>query len=330
MIVSLFKTRQPGYYVFLSLLSIVVYISVVRSAMLVTSENGMLLYRLITAYADTYGNLYFIAGLILFVLQGIQIHLLVNQFEVLYKSSYLPWLMYMVLMGSVPGLLMFSPALLSNTLLLLMLDRIFRIYKSEYAQGYHFEAAAMLSLAVCIYLPALSFILLLIASILILHPFDWRNWVSAILGFMTPLYMLAFILFLTDRTALMIPENFLSGYQITFKIKSALPPSYTVTAVIVFIISVISILTLRENFYKNTSRTRSYQQVVIIYFFITLLIPFFTPGIPLFKFALPAIPLSILIGYYLLAVRKNWVADTALILLVALALFNHLKLTFSL
>ncbi len=179
----------------------------------VTSENGMLLYRLITVYADTYGHLYFITGLILFVLQGIQIHLLVNQFEVLYKPSFLPWLMYIVLMGSVPGLLMFSPALLANSFLLLMFDRIFRIYKCDNAQGYHFEAAAMLSLAVCIYLPAASFLLLLIASILILHPFDWRNWVSAFLGFCAPVYLLAVILFLNDRIAMMMTEKFLSGYQ---------------------------------------------------------------------------------------------------------------------
>lgn len=289
----------------------------------------MLLYRLITVYADTSPNLYFVAGLILFILQGIQIHLLVNQFEVLYKPSYLPWLMHILLMGSVPGLLMFSPALLSNSFLLLMFDRIFRIYKCDYAQGYHFEAAAMLSLAVCIYLPVVSFVLLLIASMLILHPFDWRNWVSAFLGFFAPVYLLAIILFLSDNLAMMLPENFLSGYQLAFEIKSVIPASYTVTAVFVILLAGLSILMLRENFYKNTSRTRSYQQVLIIYVFITLVISFFTPGIPLFKFALPAIPLSILIGYYLLAVRKNWIADTALILLVALALFNHLKPPFS-
>ncbi len=95
------------------------------------------------------------------------------------------------------------------------------------------------------------------------------------------------------------------------------------------LLAVLSILMLRENFYKNTSRTRSYQQVLIIYVFIALLITFFTPGIPLYKFALPAIPLSILIGYYLLAVRKNRIADTALLLLIALALYNHLKPPFS-
>lgn len=329
MIVSLFKTRQPGYYLFMSLLSIVVFLSGLRSETLVTSENGMLLFRLITAYADTTPNLYFIAGLILFVLQGIQVHLLVNHFEVLYKPSFLPWLMFIVLMAGFPGLMIFSPALLANSFLLIMFDRLFRIYKCEYAQGYHFEAAAMLSVAVCIYLPAASIILLLIASMLILHPFDWRNWVSAILGFMAPIYLLAISLLFSDSIALMLPENFLSGYQLAFEIKSVIPASYAVTAIFVILLTVLSILMLRENFYKNTSRTRSYQQVIIIYVFITLLISFFTPGIPLFKFALPAIPLSILIGYYLLAVRKNWIADTALILLVALALFNHLKLSFT-
>ncbi len=329
MIVSLFKTRQPGYYAFMSLLSITVFLAGLKSEMRVNTENGMLLYRLITVYADTSQNLYFIAGLILFVLQGIQLHLLVNQFEVLYKPSYLPWLLYIVLMGSVPGVLMFSPALLANSFLLLMFDRIFRIYKCDYAQGYHFEAAAMLSLAVCIYLPAASFILLLIASILILHPFDWRNWVSAFLGFCAPVYLQVIILFLNDSVSHLLRENLLSGYKLTFELKSVIPASYTVTAAFIIFLTVLSILMLRENFYKNTSRTRSYQQVLIIYVFITLLISFFTPETQLFKFALPAIPLSILIGYYLLAVRKNWMADTALILLVVLALFNHLKPPFS-
>lgn len=329
MIVSLFKTRQPGFYVFLTLISIAVFLSGIRNSTLLVSGKGMPLYTLITAFSGASEHIYFIAGIFLFVIQGIQLHFLVSRFEVLYKPSFLPWLIYIVLMAAVPGMLIFSPSLLANTFLLLMFDRLFRIYKSEYAQGYHFEAAFMLSIAVCISLPAASFILLMIASMLILHPFDWRNWVSAFLGFLSPIYLLAIILFLAGRTDVLMPENYLHGFRWAFQWSNVLPSGEKVTSLFILVLYVLSIFKLRENFYKNTSRTRSFQQVVIMYGFIALLISFFTPAIPAYKFVLPAIPLAIVIGYYLLALKKNWMADTFLILLIALAIFNHLKLSFS-
>lgn len=328
MIADKFKTRQPGFYVFLSLISILVFLVGAKEESRVYAGESALLYSLIISFTNNSESVYYIAGLILFVLQGIQIHILVNRFEVLYKPSYLPWLVYIAMMASVPGMLMFSPALLANSFLLIMFDRLFRIYKCDYAQGYHFEAAAMLSLAVCTYLPSAGFILLFITAMLILHPFDWRNWVSAFLGFLAPLYLLTFFLFLAGKTELLFSIKNRSGLSWSFQLGNLLPAGVTVTAVFILLLAVLSILMLRENFYKNTSRTRSYQQVIIIYTFLALLILLFTPEIPVFKFILPALPLAIITGYYLLALRKSWIADTILIMLIILILFNHLNLPF--
>jgi hypothetical protein len=325
MIVSLFKTRQPGMYVFLVLLSIVVFlIAREKSLPVIQSHAAMPLYRLITLCDQKYWLLYSTLTLIIFVLQGIQIHLLISRFEVLYKASFLPWLMYILLMVLVPGLLVFSPAMIANTFILLMFDRLFRIYKCEHAQGYHFEAAAMLSLAVCFYLPAVSFILLLIAAFLILHPFDWRNWVSGLLGFSAPVYLLSVFLLITGKADGFIPDRL----NMPFKIHLHLSSNFKVSAFFILILTLLSVLKLRENFYKNNSKTRLFQQVTVIYCFIALLTSLFTPSLPLFRYALVVPGLAVLNGYYMLALRRNWVADSLLILLVTLAILNHFKLPF--
>lgn len=328
MVVHLFKTRQPGYYAVLWLISISVYCTSLRFEPAAAPETGMPLYQMMMPAEGSVSPWFFMAGLLLFMLQGLQVHLLVNQFEVLYKPSFLPWLMYILLMSLFPGMLKFTPALIANSFLLIMLDRLFRIYKCEYAQGYHFEAAAMLSLAACIYLPAAGFILLLIASILLLHPFDWRNWVSACLGFLSPVYLLAVVLFLAGRTDRLMPEPFKSGLTWKIEWNHVLPQGAMVTVVCVLVLYTLSILMLREHFYKNTSRTRSFQQVIVLYSFVALLISLFTPTMPVYKLVMPAIPISIVTGYYLLALKKNWMADTVFLLIMALAVFNQISLPF--
>jgi hypothetical protein len=222
----------------------------------------------------------------------------------------------------------FSPALIANTFILLMFDRLFRIYKCEQAQSYHFEAAAMLSLAVCFYLPAVSFILLLIAAFLILHPFDWRNWVSGLLGFSAPFYLLSVFLLITGKADGFIHDLFPSGLNMPFKIHLHLSSNFKVSAFFILILTLLSVLKLRENFYKNNSKTRLFQQVTVIYCFIALLTSLFTPSLPLFRYALVVPGLAVLNGYYMLALRKNGVADSLLILLVTLAMINHFKLPF--
>jgi hypothetical protein len=318
-----FNTRHPAVYALLVIICALLYLSGGFSSPVVT-EPLMPLYRLIIIEGKSNLWIYQVSALLLFVMQTVYLNSLVVRFEVMNKTSFYPGLMYAVWMGSVPELMTFSPALIANTLLLAMLDRLFQIYKSSYAQSCFFEAAVLLSLAICFYLPAAVFVLLMVAAGLILRPFDWRHWMSALFGLLTPPYLLMVIFFLTDKT-----EYITSGWQhyrlyIIPTVMKSIPESYLITLFTGFLFTVLGVHRLRMDYYRSSSQTRLFQQIIVLFLLISLLSLFFSSS-SLSPLVLPVVAMAVLTAILLHAMKRKWMAEVCFFFLLLLAIMNRLK-----
>ena len=119
MLIRIFRSTQLLPLILLAILSGTMWMVSKSDSYRVVEANGMPLYDLVVAVL---GNLPIWAGpLIGFVLtfsQAIHLNLVLNKHEVLYKNSWLPALLYVVLIGILPPLLWFHPLLFVNSILI--------------------------------------------------------------------------------------------------------------------------------------------------------------------------------------------------------------------
>lgn len=325
MIIKFFKTQQPFAYFLFAAIVLVIWFPVYFSGFTINEGNSMPFYSLLLKLISPEKKiLYFLLACGLIISQAIQFNIIVSKHDVLYKSSYLPGLFYLLLMSIIPPFISFHPVLIVNSILIIVLDKIFRLYKNEEPLALDFDICVLLSITTMIYLPAAIFILLYLSGLIILRSFSWRDWVIGFMGFLTPVFFVLLYYFLTDRLDEIKALVYDSGITRQFNIKNAIPAGYSVTIVWVSILFVLSILKIRENFYKNAAKTRNYQQIILFFVIISLLMIIFTPSSMLYRFSALSIPLSVVVSYYFLASKKIWVTETLFLLLVAIVFYNFI------
>jgi len=229
-------------------------------------------------------------------------------------------------MSLMPQFLWLHPILLANIFLLFALDKIFSIYKSPFPLGNIFDSAALISLASLFYLPAAVLLILLLISILILRAFAWRNFAVAIIGFIIP-YLFVGVYYFWN-------ENFHEFRR--FTIPATLPDVKNITVqtniygwILFSMIAILFLLTLvkaQANFYKNVIRTRKFQMLLLFFLAITILIYLIKGSREPYHFSLIAVPLSVFIAYYFLAVKKIWMVETFLWIMLIVMIVQHVNL----
>ena len=128
--------------------------------------------------------------------------------------------------------------------------------------------------------------------------------------------------FLTDKLPEIKNLIFNSGITSQFNIKNVIPPGYSLTIIWVVTVAVLAFLKIRGNFYKNAAKTRNYQQLILFFLIISLLMIIFTPSPILYRFSILCIPLAVIIAYYFLTIKKEWIAESLFVLFIALMIYN--------
>lgn len=132
-------------------------------------------------------------GFILVTTQAFHLNLVLNKHEVLYKSTWLPSLLYLFMAGLLPPFLWMHPLLFVNSILIFVLDRLFSLYKNPSPLSLAFDSAFLLSLSALFYLPAVILFIFYFLCMIILRPFSWREWMAGIMGMFFPSFLLFYI-----------------------------------------------------------------------------------------------------------------------------------------
>lgn len=262
--------------------------------------------------------------LLILISQVLYLDNIVNRYEILYKGSHLPGLMYIVCMGIFPGFIGFHPVLLVNSLLLFVMDNLFGMYKKPSAMSNIFNAAFLLGLATLIYVPSIILYLLLLTGIVLLRPYAWRDWVVSLIGLALPFFFIS-IYFLWI-------EQLQEFWAYIFKFINNLPEfrlssfdhKYYFTVGVVSALMLLTFRKLQINFYKNFIRTRRYQQVLLAFLVLSLASIMLSLTVSLTHFAILAIPVSIFLGYYFLALKKIFWTETFFLILISAIIYNYL------
>jgi len=323
MLIRVCKNTQPIPLILIIIISIITWSFSANSQFKIVETNGMPLYEIANYLVNSLPIwLVPILGFLITVSQAIHLNFILNKHEVLYKDSYLPALMFTVLAGLLPPFLWFHPILIVNTILIFALDKIFALYKNSSPFSNCFDSAFLLALAALTYLPSIVLFLVYAVSLLVLRPFSWREWTIGIMGFILPFFFAFLYYFLQNQLLDFYNGVFITGINKKLDWNHFFVLKYTTSVIIVCLLLIFSIVRLQSNYYKNVTKSRLIQQLLFILIPVGLLSVLVSRDEQLYRFEILIVPFSVYLGYFFLSTKKQWMAESIFVVLIAAWIYN--------
>jgi hypothetical protein len=254
-----------------------------------------------------------LAGLMVFI-QALLLNRLVNHYGLLGKPTFLPALMYITISGLFTPFLVLSLPLLCNFLIIWMLFRLFSLYKSNDAKSAAYDLSMIVAIGSLIYLPFIYLFLIIWIALFIFKPFNWRELVAGIMGYITIFFFLAVYYYL---------NNSITAFNnIWLPLGTRFPDSINIRNYnYVLLIPVVAILALcfiklQQNYFKSYVQVRKSFQLLFFVFLIAALSFYVNHAFHLNHFLLCAVPVSIFFAYYFLYTKRRWFYETLFALLL--------------
>lgn len=324
MLISAFRSTRFFPLVLLVVIAAAMWIASLSAGYRVVESNGMPLYDVVLAFLQLLpawaGPL---IGFLLTTSQAIHLNLVLNKHEVLFRDSWLPALLYVVLSGLLPPFLWFHPLLLVNSILIFVLDRIFSLYKNGAPMSLTFDSAFLLSLAALFYLPAVALFIFYFIGIIMLRPFSWREWMVGLLGLLFPFFFAFLYYFLNDALQLFYERVFVSGIKRQIDLQHLFAIEYSASILLVGVLFLLSLLKLQVNYFKNVTKSRLIQQLLVLMIPVCFLSVLVSRDESLFRFSTLSVPLAVYLAYYFLSGKKRWLMEVIFLLLLLCWCYNY-------
>ena len=262
----------------------------------------------------------FLAG-ILVLAQALLVNYLVNHFNLLGKPTFLPALMYVTITALFTPFMVLSAPLICNFLVIWMLFKLFSFYKSDDAKSTAYDLGMIVAVGSLIYLPYIYLFLSIWIALVIFKPFNWREWISGILGYLTVFFFLAVFYYLNNRLG-----NF---YQIWAPLGTKFPNRININyynylvLVPVLLILVLYFFKLQQNYLKSYVQVRKSFQLLFFIFLIGGLSFYVKSEFNLSHFLLCAVPAAVFFSYYFVNANIKWFYESLyLLLLISIIYFQ--------
>jgi hypothetical protein len=254
-----------------------------------------------------------VAGFMVYV-QAILFNRVVNNHALLSKPSFLPALLYVTSASLFMPFLILSPPLICNFLLIWIMDKFLKVGKSSNAIMIMFDVGMIIAIGTLIYFPFIVMLVMLWLTLLLYRSFEWREWVSGLVGIFTIFFFVGVYYYWNDSLSMFykiwlpLGNKFPSVFKINYNDYLVLIP--------VLVMMVLAALQLRENFFRSFISTRKAFQM-LFFMFIVALISFYTkPDFRLYHFLLCVPPGSVLLAYYFSNAKKRWFYESLFLILV--------------
>jgi len=155
-------------------------------------------YQTIANFFARYPLWYKAVAVILFFISGIYILSINNKFIILKSRSYLPILFFTLCSAAFLPIQRLNPALVSLLLVLLCIDHLFAVYQKNVPLDNLFRAGLAVGLATLFYAPAIAIAIWALLALLVLRPFNVREWFVLLFAFTVPWLSYMLVLFIIN------------------------------------------------------------------------------------------------------------------------------------
>lgn len=250
-----------------------------------------------------------------------------TRFIIINNRTYLPAIVYILLVSGIPDIQKLNPALISTFLILIIIEQVLDSYRFESLFYGFFTAAFFLGVGCLIY-PFFAFYLITLwAGIILLRKFNWREWMFTILGFITPiLFAFSYYYILEDKPAFVF-EQFVPFFQHSYDFPGFTPQVYVFLGIVTFVMLIASQFLLQAYSARKILSRRAYS--LLLWVFLNSLALFFVveqASVEVIYIA--AIPLAFLLSNYWTFVKATFWGNLFLFLLLLSAFFNQISYYF--
>ena len=264
----------------------------------------------------------FVVASIIIGLQAIYLNYIVNEFKLLSSQTHLPALLFIILNAGISTLMVFSPLLIVNILILIAFHQMLLMYNQNNAFAISFNIGFLIAIATLIYFPVILIFLLLWIALLYTKSPNWRELVIAVLGFSVPVMFYVAYYFLTDQLSHLITFGW-GGYRIfnlTAIPSSLLARSFFIT---LLLIGLFASLNLFKAIAIHVVKIKKHLILVILLFLLLLSTLLLNSKDYLATYTLLTVPIAIVIASFLNNIKKKWLTELVFSLLLISILVGY-------
>jgi len=254
-------------------------------------------------------------NLLFIVVGALMLNYLSVQQEISGKVNFVPGFIYVMMGFLATDNSLLHPLLVANVVVLYSLNRFYTSYREEHrATAILFEAAFFMGLAPFFYTNYLILFPLCIIAVLILRPFGWRDWTAILMGYFTPFYIYACLMYLNDGDMFLMFRFFADS--LTSFGRPVVSEYYYLFNLGVLLCLLMAMVHYLSQGLGPKVKTQKGKSVMIWFLIISAFNIFITEDASDFLFINCIIPLSLLIGDYMAEVKRLKIANTLLFLLL--------------
>lgn len=244
---------------------------------------------------------YSILAVVILFVQSLYLKSIATRHKLFPRHTYIPSFVFLLLTSVYPPFNFFGETLIVNWLLLGGMDVMFGFTQTNHPRKLIYNAGFLFSVAALFQFTMLAFFLMLLVGMVMFRPFNLGEWSVAIMGYVTPPYFVACILFLADRFKLLSEWPHI-GFSMTSGVSS---PFYLIVMLTgLFILLACGIYAMLQNVAMSNIYVRRDWIALSFYLIISVFVAILTePGIrTAWLITMPA--LSIIISHAFL-LEKN-------------------------
>lgn len=325
--IRFFNVNNPSVAVFLLLyvfiLNLVIFI---QPEKFVVVETHAPFARLFFTLTDLiFNNNKYALGILAVILiftQSLMLNSLVSNARLFETVTFVPAIIYALVACLFRDFLFLTPALLSMTFIILALGKSLRFFKQHHCYADVFDMGFLIAAASLFYMPAFLLFVLLFVALTVMRAFNWREWVIGLCGFLTMYFLTGAYYYLTDGLGGFIQHHILSASpEIENNIKAGI--DLPVVGGFTGILLIAALLMFIPNFLKSVVQARKFFALTGWTFLLLGLSALFSSAVSLSDFLVLAVPLSIVISYLFMNIRRVKIANALHFVWLALVLFFH-------
>ncbi len=322
MLIRFFKNNNPSSFILLPLFALVLWVIGFFAEQSSIVADQMPLYETIAKPLNNYPFIATIIAYLLIISGAFLLNFIVNKYEILTKPSFLPALFYIVFMSMDSTMLTLHPFIFSNIFIMLAIYKLVSSYQKDTAFSNAFDAGILFSLSSLFYFPSIVFIPLLGVGFILFRPFNWREWIISLLGFLVPYIFVFSYYFLKDTSGNWWDiKVFLS--HLPDQPKPIISNSfYFMLGVSVLIIS-LAFMKLFTGFYEASQRNKKGILLLVWLAAFAVISLFIAAQVSIENYSALAIPASVFCANYFLKIKKKWWGELLFILLLASIFIHH-------
>jgi len=202
-VLHLVRNNSPYTAIILFIFTLVLQVQSLMHAVLPQASEHQLVYGYVLQFCSVFfGKSAFAFSLLaVFILyaQAIFLNAIVAQFKLYKHNTYLVSFSFIALCSLHPALSNFSPLLLVNIFVLLAIRELLKMKQAQQVNKELFNLGFIIMMAALIHFSSILLLLFLFIALLILRPFNFREWMIAFVGLLMPLYFFGVLLFWQDN-----------------------------------------------------------------------------------------------------------------------------------